>query len=378
MSVEVATIYKELSPLSIALEDIYLDPNNPRFTSLDWTTVSNDKIDNAALQNKVHNKLMEDFSIDRLIMNIETNGFLTIDRVVVKEFKPQKYVILEGNRRICAAKELNRKYIENPSSVSDEVMESLKVIDCLIYTGTEQQPAWIFQGLRHIMGVQDWSSFNKAKLLVQLMEDEGLSLTEVGKKFGLTGYGAGQWVRGYYAFKRACEETDYTREIDERAYPYFQEIFSRSNAAFREWLKWNDSNYRFEDELHFNEFLSWLYPRNEENVIDGADIRGDWSLKKLSKRDDIRIISHLIREAPVEFEAFRVDGDLEKAYNIANTKKILSQSNPSEDAFSNIDACTKSLENLPFKLIKTEKDRLIGGLTKLTKAIEEIMEACQQ
>lgn len=377
MQNEVSTIYKELSPLSIALECIYLDPNNPRFTSLDWNEVSDDKIDDVILQDRVHNKLIEDFSIDRLIMNIETNGFLTIDRVVVKEFKPQKYVVLEGNRRICAAKELKRRYIENSSTVNGEVISSLKTIDCLIYTGTNQQPAWILQGLRHIMGVQDWSAFNKAKLLVQLMEDEELSLTEVGKKFGLTGFGAGQWVRGYYAFKRASEETDYTREVDEKAYPYFQEIFSRSNAAFREWLKWNDSDYRFEDELHFNEFLSWLYPRNEDNVIDGTDIRGDWSSKILSKRDDIRIVSHLIREFSVEFEAFRVDGDLKKAYNIANTKKILSQVNPSEDAFSNIEACIKSLENLPFKLIRLEKDRLIGLLTKLTKAIEDIKEACQ-
>ena len=129
--------------------------------------------------------------------------------------------------------------------------------------------------------------------------------------------------------------------------------------------------------MHFNEFLSWLYPRNEDNVIDGTDIRGDWSSKILSKRDDIRIVSHLIREFSVEFEAFRVDGDLKKAYNIANTKKILSQVNPSEDAFSNIEACIKSLENLPFKLIRLEKDRLIGLLTKLTKAIEDIKEACQ-
>lgn len=222
MQNEVSTIYKELSPLSIALECIYLDPNNPRFTSLDWNEVSDDKIDDVILQDRVHNKLIEDFSIDRLIMNIETNGFLTIDRVVVKEFKPQKYVVLEGNRRICAAKELKRRYIENSSTVNGEVISSLKTIDCLIYTGTNQQPAWILQGLRHIMGVQDWSAFNKAKLLVQLMEDEELSLTEVGKKFGLTGFGAGQWVRGYYAFKRASEETDYTREVDEKAYPYFQ------------------------------------------------------------------------------------------------------------------------------------------------------------
>lgn len=377
MSSEVSTIYKELTPESIPLENIYLDPNNPRFTSLDWNEVADDKIDDINIQKAVQQKLIDNFSIDRLIMNIETNGFLPIDRIVVKAFKQDKYVVLEGNRRICAAKVLKRCHEENPVTVSEDVIASFQTIDCLIYTGTDQQPAWIFQGLRHIMGLQDWSAFNKAKLLVQLMEDEGLTLTEVGKKFGLTAFGAGQWVRGYYAFKRACEETDYTREVDERAYPYFQEIFSRSNTAFREWLKWNDTEYKFEDELHFNEFLSWLYPRNDEDALDGTDLHGDWSLKKLSKRDDIRIISHLIREFPIEFEAFRMDGDLEKAYNLANTKKILSQANPSEDAFSNIEACIKSLENLPFKLIRSEGEKLVGLLSKLTKAIEEIREACQ-
>lgn len=49
----------------------------------------------------------------------------------------------------------------------------------------------------------------------------------------MTAYGAGQWVRGYYAFIQAAEESDYTQEIDERAYPYLQEIFSRSNPVLK-------------------------------------------------------------------------------------------------------------------------------------------------
>lgn len=373
---ETSTIYKELSPLVIHLENIYLDPNNPRFTSLDWDVIPEDKIDGDRIQSIVQKKLENEFLIDRLVMNIETNGFLPIDRIIVKRFKDEKFVVLEGNRRICAAKLLKTKYDMNPSSVDEDVIESLLKIDCLVYTGSEDQPAWIFQGLRHIMGIHDWSSFNKAKLLVQLMENEGFSLTEVGKKFGLTAFGAGQWVRGYYAFKQALEESDYSYEVNELAYPYFQEIFSRSNTVLREWLKWDDSNYRFDDGLHFNEFLSWLYPRDEED-IDGIEVRGDWSQKILSKRDDIRIISHLIREFPVEFEMFRNDRDLDKAYSIANTKKLLSQSDPSEDAFNNINACIKSLENLPFKIIKAENERLNDLITKLERAIEEIKEACR-
>jgi len=89
--------------------------------------------------------------------------------------------VLEGNRRVCAAKVLKEKYEKNPSSVDMDVITSLLDIDCLVYTGSESQPAWIFQGIRHIMGIQDWSAFNKAKLLVQLMENEGLNLTRVEK-----------------------------------------------------------------------------------------------------------------------------------------------------------------------------------------------------
>lgn len=377
MGNDVATIYRELTPAKLSLDMLYLDPNNPRFTSLDWADIPESQIAEENIQRRVQDKLEEEFSIDRLIMNIEVNGFLTIDRIIVREYEENKYVALEGNRRLCAAKILKQRYDADPGSVDESVIESLKEIDCLVYTGAEDQPAWIFQGLRHIMGVQDWSAFNKAKLLVQLMENENLSLTDVGKRFGLTAFGAGQWVRGYYAFKQASEESDYTREIDERAYPYFQEIFSRSNTTFREWLQWDDSNYRFGEELHFNEFLSWLYPRSEEERLDGTDIRGDWSQKKLSKRDDIRTISFLIRESPIDFETFRNDGDLDKAYNLANTKKILSQSDPAEEAFINITACLKSLENLPFKIIMTEKDKLIALLLKLEKAMKDIESACQ-
>ncbi|MBE6034131.1 MAG: hypothetical protein E7222_05455 [Clostridiales bacterium] len=370
------TINKELTATMISLEQIYLDPNNPRFTSMDWDEITEDKIDSEEVQEKTCKRLEESFSVDKLMLNIETNGFLCIDRVIVKEFKNNKYVVLEGNRRICAAKLIKKKYDQNNEMVDKDVIDSLNVIDCLVYTGVESQPAWIFQGLRHIMGIHDWSAFNKAKLLVRLMDDEGLSLTQVGKKFGLTAFGAGQWVRGYYAFKRATEESDYTSEVDERLYPYCQEIFSRSNTGIREWLKWNDSEYRFEDMLHFNEFLSWLYPRDDEEVLDGVEVKGVWTQRRISKSNDIRIISYLLRESPIDFEAFRADGNLEKAYNMASTKKYINQTDPSEQAFENINACIKSLENLPFKLLKTEKQKIFSLLEKLENAIGEIKETC--
>lgn len=377
MADNVSTLNKELVDMDIPIDSIYLDPNNPRFISKNWNDIPDSKLGEQSVQEMASLKLHQEFAIEKLVENIKINGFLTIDRVIVKRFADNKYVVLEGNRRICAVKTIIDEYKKNSESVSQEVLDSVQTIKCLVYTGCEKQPAWVFQGLRHIIGIQEWPAFNKARLLVQLMEDEDLSLTEVGKKFGLSAYGAGQWVRGYYAFLQASEESDFTQEIDERAYPYLQEIFSRSNPTFKDWLRWNDSEYKFEDSLNFNEFLSWLYPRDTENVLDGVEVKGNWDNRWIKRSNDIRIISSLLRESINEFEMFRADGDLEKAQNAANMKKYLDSKDPGTETIEKIKNCTKALEDIPFKLIVNQKDELKELLSALQDKINGILDACQ-
>lgn len=371
------TLHKELVETVIDLKKIFLDPNNPRFTSKSWDNISDEHISEDSIQEVTKQRLVQEFSIYKLVDNIKINGFLPIDRIIIKKFAEDKYVVLEGNRRICAAKIIMENYEKDSDYVSDDVIDSLMQISCLVYTGSEEQPAWVFQGLRHIIGIQEWPAYNKARLLVQLMEDQDLTLTEVGKKFGLSAYGAGQWVRGYYAFTQAAEESDYTQEIDERAYPYLQEIFSRSNPVFKDWLMWNDTEYRFEDSLKFNEFLSWLYPRDEENVLDGTEVKGNWENRRIKRSNDLRIISYLLRESINEFEMFRADGDLEKAQNAANMKKYLESQDPAVETLDKIKNCTKALEDIPFKLVVKQKEQLVELLTGLEEKVRELLEACQ-
>lgn len=378
---EIHPIFKELFTKDIELDKIFLDPNNPRFISMDWEHIPDNKVTDEIIQKKVINKLESDFSVDRLVMNMEINGFLPIDRVVLRQLDDTNFVVLEGNRRICAAKLLKQKYTESNEQVAPEIMESIATIPCLVYTGTNTEASWIFQGLRHIMGIQEWSAFNKARLIVTLMEEEELSLTEVGKRFGLTAFGAGQWVRGYYAFKQTKESSDYTKEVDERAYPYLQELFSRSNSPIREWMKWNESAKKFDDELNFNEFLSWLYPRNTEEAdesIDTSTIIGDWKNRKLYRSDDIRSLSFLFSKSPKEFELFRTEGNLEKAYTIAIQKQYEEEakklSDPTSDLYDSLDLVIKNLENIPYRILKdgTQKEKLFDKLTRIEAIYKEL------
>jgi hypothetical protein len=92
-------IFKDLVPTNLSIDKIYLDPNNPRFTELNWEYVNDEDIDNPAIQAKAQRILLDNYAIDKLRTNMEVNGYLPIDRVIVKQFKDDMYVVLEGNRR---------------------------------------------------------------------------------------------------------------------------------------------------------------------------------------------------------------------------------------------------------------------------------------
>jgi hypothetical protein len=377
-----ASLVKDLVEVNIPLSSIFLDPNNPRFVAQDWTYIPDNQVDDDAIQNETRLKMIREFGVEKLKMNMEVNGFLPIDRVIVRQFKDNKYVVLEGNRRICAAKMISQ-FAGDGTSVNEDVLDSLKNIPCLQYIGGEKDAAWIFQGLRHITGINDWSAFNKAKLLVEQMEIESLSLTEVGKRFGLTPYGAGQWVRGYYAFKQAREESDFINEVDEKSYPYLQELFSRSSASVREWLEWDEAQYKFRNALNFNEFIGWIYPRTtindvESNIMENNQSRGDFEKRALRRSDDTRQLAFLIREDKQAFEKFRREFDIERAYSEAIQKKyereIRETIDQTEVVFKIISECKIALDNIPHKMLKNDdtKNRLMQSLQDLETTIKEL------
>lgn len=360
----------QLKPLDVELSQLYLDPNNPRFVESEWEYVPDDHISDEDVQERTRRNMVNHFSVEKLKINMEVNGYLPIDRVIVREFKDGKYVVLEGNRRICSAKMIS-DVASDGSKIAPEVIASLSSIPVLLYTGGDTNAAWIFQGLRHISGIEDWSAFNKAKLLVEQMEEDGLTLTDVGRRFGLSPHGAGQWVRGFYAFKQAREESDFIAEVDDRSYPYFQELFSRSSSALREWMSWNDATRKFENLINFNEFVSWLYPRKEDEDGSVGDPKGDWDRRYFSRRDDLRDLSFLIREVPELFQQFRHSGQLEQAYSQALTRKFEKEArekaDPIQEAFAAIKACARALEGLPFRVLKdavlkAEFDELLKDL----------------
>ena len=375
-------ISDQLTPIDLSINKIYLDPNNPRFVKDDWDTIHDNIIDQEEVQNVAQDRMIKSHNVDKLRMNMEVNGYLPIDRIIVREFKPDKYVVLEGNRRITAAKQIYAIY-EKGVDVADAVLKSLESIPCLEYTGSDTEASWIFQGIRHITGIVGWSAYNKAKLLTERFEEEGMNLTEVGKQFGLSAFGAGQWVRGYKAFRQAKDESNYGREIDEKVYPYFQEIFGRSNPSLREWLEWNEKEYKFDNEHNLDEFLSWLYPKEDpEDGRDIDDLRGEWDKRKVSTVQRIRDISYLLRNNTQQFERFRGDNNLDTAVASARVKEAEEKREidrqPAKRLLQSMDDLIKRLGDTP--TLRFEKDdelkrELLGKLELLQNATDDVKNA---
>jgi hypothetical protein len=364
-----APLHDQLTPADIELSKIFLDPNNPRFVGLASEYVPDGAVTDEKVQERAKAILKKFFATDRVKMSMEVNGYLPIDRIIVRALEGGNFVVLEGNRRIAAAKSIGPLTIDG-ADTDEKVIDSLRTIPCLVYTGADTSAAWLFQGIRHISGVNDWSSYNKARLLVEQMEREGLNLTAAGRRFGLTAFGAGQWVRGYYAFKQARSETDYVTEVDERIYPYLQELFGRSSIAIKDWLNWDDSAKKFANQDCFNEFIGWFYPKSETS--EGESSLGIWENRKIGKQDDIRQLSYLILHSPKHFRQFREEQDLEAAYGRAMVESYEakpSQKDVSQQFMDAIDTAIKALNDIPLAMIRDPQKKM--ALDERIRKIEE-------
>src|ERR1035438_7886348 len=99
------------SPINVKLDQLLLDPNNPRFAELDDAAeVIESRFNEPRIQSETMNKMKADkLKVSELRDTIKTIGFLPMDRIIVRKWKQskkdeEKYVIIEGNRRITALK----------------------------------------------------------------------------------------------------------------------------------------------------------------------------------------------------------------------------------------------------------------------------------
>jgi hypothetical protein len=252
-----------LSPTTIAWDEVYLDPHNPRLTELELgeepVKVPDKDIPNEELQADLLGRLRNKIGIDDLVDKMKKLGFLTIDRIVVRPLVGTAgYVVLEGNRRVAAV----RSMMSNPKlllTLDQTVRESFKSFEVLVYNGDNPDIAWELQGLRHIGGVKPWGPFQQARFLVEMQQRHGIPPADVAQIAGVGRTTAARLIRSYYGFIQAAQDEDFGDQIVEQDFSVFQEaIFHKKNSPIWDWLNWDDDSKRFEEDDKLGVLLGLL------------------------------------------------------------------------------------------------------------------------
>ena len=253
-----------LSSKAISLEDLLLDPNNPRFSELgeEINPIPELRFNDEKVQNSTFTKMKDPlFGVSELRDTIKTLGFLPMDRIVVRKWKgsPEKYVVIEGNRRISALKWLIALHDTGKETFNDQQVSNFTHFECLLLNDdvAPEMAHLILPGLRHISGIKEWGPYQKAKVIVAL-RNSGMSPQETAQSLGLHTRTANQAYRCFMALEQMRKDEEYGEFATPKLYTYFDEVLKK--PTIKQWLGWNDTTEKFESNERLLEFYSWIVP----------------------------------------------------------------------------------------------------------------------
>ena len=166
----------------IKLDELYLDENNPRFI-----------VPPNPSQQSIVDYLIENEEVEQLANDIAKSGGLNAgERVIVTE-ENGRWIVLEGNRRICACKILlnpallaNRRLASVDKIallVNDELKQNLAVVDADVMRNRLEAQSSL--AAKHIDGIKRWSPISKHKFFA-LEFDSGKSIEEISMITGVS------------------------------------------------------------------------------------------------------------------------------------------------------------------------------------------------
>ena len=185
-----------LKEIPVSIEDLLLDPNNPRFI-VDLREIRN--IPDEKIEEKQENilnrfdhhrsrtdKESDVTNIKDLYDSMRDIGFVEIDRVVVRHLKEvNKYLVIEGNRRISTVKKI-LMHLPDPEKTKpserrklESLMSSFTNINCMLLDTSDlsqdqiEHRIAVILGLRHHGSLLEWEPLPRAyNIFTEYMSEE--------------------------------------------------------------------------------------------------------------------------------------------------------------------------------------------------------------
>ena len=353
------TLANALSPITVSLDDLLLDPNNPRFSELGegYNEVPESRFGDEKVQKNAFEKMRNAaFDVSELRDTIKTLGFLPMDRLVVRKVATSngiKYVVIEGNRRVTALKWLMQLHEVGKETFDDAQLANLTNLECLLLDDQVAPAAasLILPGLRHVSGIKEWGPYQKAKAIYALRQT-GMSPQEAAQSLGLSTRSANNAYRCFLALEGMKNDEEFGEFVEPNMYSYFEEVFKKPTV--KNWLEWSDEQEAFIQKDKLNEFYSWVVPPSPE---DGGN-------HKLPQARSVRELADIITDDNALAVLRSSDGNLSRA--IARFEV-----DHPEDWYPKITAASAALKTLTPKMLREMDDVTLESLKDLKLQIEQ-------
>lgn len=357
----------EYVPENVSLDRLLLDPNNYRFFDMDqYTRALPNRIHEPSVQQRAEELVRLDGKeeLRALKESIEANGYIPVETLVVKpyEFRDSSFVVVEGNRRVAAMRWLKRDS-DGGSPVSEDLIKSFNTLPAIVLKGGEDATKalqHILMGLRHVSGIKQWGGYQRAKLVVELVDDFGLSLSEAAKQIGMSAHEASRRYRALKALEQMQNDEEFGTLADPKMYRLFHEAVSV--VKVKDWLGWHDDEYRFSDEDNLVNFYKLLVPHSPEEEEESARAREP----KIRTYLDVRNLRDILGNIEAQECLFDPDRSFNEALAVAKASTAPNW-NP------RIQAATQTLRKMPTSTLKSLSFADISPLKELYSILKETL-----
>ncbi len=349
----------------VSLRNLYLDPNNFRLIhESDQVSVPDEKIRDKDVANRTYRLIVgeKNQNIQDLVESFKANGYLPVDQIQVRRVDGI-FIVVEGNRRVAALKYLSNEYEQKSIDLGKLDKSIFSNVPVVLYEDPDEVHHLVLMALKHISGNRKWGEWNQARLLQTLMTDHNLPEDDVCKRVGINKTELRRNIRAL-ALADQYQASDYGDQFDEDMFPIFRE--AARNVALKDWLNWDDADNRANDRENVELFFSWLSrePIDDDTDSEYSGRNGDYQEPAISKRDDIVILSKIIKD-PVAIDKLKEYRNLNEAYRTSDLifkEKI-------KDAINSVVSDVETLGQL--SIAPEQTPRLEDALGRLRAIVEK-------
>lgn len=350
-------LYEDL----ISQKDLLFDPNNYRFQDLDnFVYAAEERFHEDTVQRRAYQRMRQEEGIQALKNSILRNGYLSVERIVVRPYHhstPQKWVVVEGNRRLAAVRWILEDY-EGGVPIAPQALLSIEKLPAVVAEKTA--PDEVFRaslmGIRHVSGTKQWGGYQRAKLVMTMRDELGLDAGEVAERLAMSTQEVNRRYRAFKTLNQMQNDEDYGGYAKHSMYPLFHEAVSL--PVVREWLGWSDEKAEFIDIQNLHKFYDLITPTELEE--EGRTIEA-----KIATYSQVRELRSILPKLEAQRILLDPNRTFQDAINVAKQEELFSQ------WASEVAATIRSLENIGIKELKMMSNDDVAMLEKLRQVIDE-------